>query len=186
MSILTKKILVVEDDSAIAEAVESVLNSENYQAISATTVAQAMQLLESDELSLVLLDLKMPDGDGLDVLHHIRQQESNLPVIMMTGVNDVKRAVECMKAGAQDYLRKPFARRDLLDAVGYEISRASEVEAAGGIKSFEEEEKQIIKRALELTRWRVNEAATQLKIGRATIYRKIERYGLMRPGSEPT
>jgi DNA-binding NtrC family response regulator len=180
---LAKKILIVEDDFEIAEAVQSVLESEKYVVVCAENALTAGTFMDDSSLDLVLLDIKLPDGDGVILLRELRAAQPSLPIIMMTGADDLKQAVECMKAGAQDYLRKPFARQEILEAVSYELSRGMAIRQAGGIQSFEEEERRIIENALEATNWRVNEAAQRLKIGRATIYRKIERFGLSRPSS---
>lgn len=176
-----KKILIVEDDPEIAEAVKGVLESEGYGVAKAATAEEGLTYADDETIDLVLLDIILPDKEGTTVLERFCSARPQLPVIMMTGVNDVKRAVECMKLGARDYLRKPFPRVDLLESIEYEIGRAAYFDSSDGVVPFEEEEKRIISNALTATGWRVNEAAKQLKIGRATIYRKIERYGLSRP-----
>ncbi len=182
---MKNKILIVEHDREIAAAIEEVLISEDYEVAHAHAAAMDSLCQEIESADLVLLELLLPDGDGLEILRVLKVRCPALPVVMITGADDVKQAVECMKAGAEDCLRKPLAQHDLVTTVKYALSRGHMTKRASGIQPFEDEEKRIIENALEATSWCVNEAAQKLKIGRATIYRKIERYGLIRPAALP-
>jgi two-component system response regulator HydG len=76
-----------------------------------------MTVLQKQEFDLVLLDLRMPDGDGFEVLRFLNERGSQVPVIVLTGVDDVSIASECVKLGAADYLTKPYNFHELIDSV---------------------------------------------------------------------
>lgn len=172
------RILLVEGDPDIAAAVAEVLMDASHDVVTCSTLRESLGLIEDTELSVVLVDMSLPDGRGEDLLRRLKQERPLLPVVMMTSSLDVKRVVSCMRQGASDCLSKPFSRGELLSVVAREMDNAS------AISPLAEEEKKIIARALEATQWRVKDAAERLKIGRATIYRKMIRYGLSRPGHE--
>jgi len=109
-------VLVVDDDAGIRDALHVVLDEE-YAVIEAAHGRTALNLLLSQTVDLVVLDILMPDVDGLEVLQEIKAVAPNLPVIMMTAVKTVRTTVAAMKLGASDYLTKPFRHEELLATV---------------------------------------------------------------------
>jgi DNA-binding NtrC family response regulator len=107
-------ILVIDDDLGFRKLLETILAGEGYAVSVAGTVAGALRLLEERQFRLVLTDLKLPDGDGLDILRSISDSLPGTPVIMITAFGTVSTAVEAMKLGAVDYLGKPLASPDEL------------------------------------------------------------------------
>ena len=103
---LMQKVLIVDDEVGIRESLRMILK-DDYDIISACSGKEALQVLCKNSLSVVLLDVMMPGEDGLKVLEEIKQMAS-VPVIMITALNSVKSAVKAMKAGAFDYITKPF------------------------------------------------------------------------------
>ncbi|MBI4363833.1 MAG: sigma-54-dependent Fis family transcriptional regulator [Candidatus Latescibacteria bacterium] len=101
-------ILVVDDERTLRFALKEGLSEEGYRVETAGDVAEAMSRLEREEYHLALLDQKLPDGSGLDLLKHIRAKRPETQVVMMTAFGKFESAVEATKAGCYDYVAKPF------------------------------------------------------------------------------
>lgn len=105
--------LIVEDDDEIAGAVARALAREGYEPTCTATVAGALERVASEHWDAILLDLGLPDGDGLDVAREVRAT-SDTPVLVVTARDEVSSRVAGLDAGADDYLVKPFDRTELL------------------------------------------------------------------------
>ena len=103
------RILVVDDEVAIRESLRMTLEYEGYECILAATGQEALSLAEREAPDLVLLDVKMPGMDGIDVLERLRAMNDALPVIVVSGHGTISTAVEATKKGAFDFIEKPFA-----------------------------------------------------------------------------
>lgn len=103
-----KSVLVVDDDPQIVTALGECLDSFNYKMKVARTGAEALLMASDPELSLILLDVNLPDYSGLDILNKIKITNSALPVIVMTGFVSTEAAIEAMKLGAYEFVTKPF------------------------------------------------------------------------------
>ena len=100
-------VLVVDDESFVRESLVDLLENEGYGTLSASGAAEALRLLGTEKISLIVTDLRMPDGDGLSLLEDTRKQHADLPVVVLTGMGTVSEAVQAMKAGAFDFIQKP-------------------------------------------------------------------------------
>ncbi|MEW6659200.1 MAG: sigma-54 dependent transcriptional regulator [Thermodesulfobacteriota bacterium] len=105
---LTRKILIVDDEPAIRTGIAQVLEKQKIAAATAADGREALGLLARQPAGIVLLDIKLPDMDGVDLLKIIRREYPETEVIMITGYPTIQSAVECIKHGALDYLVKPF------------------------------------------------------------------------------
>jgi two-component system response regulator FlrC len=110
-------VLVVEDDPNLREAVCDTLELAGQAAVSAPGGEEALRLLETQAVSLVVSDVRMMPMDGIALLKEIRQRHPHLPVVLMTAYAEVDRAVEAMRSGACDFLLKPFEPQALLEHV---------------------------------------------------------------------
>jgi len=111
-STVAHRILLIDDDVELAEMLREYLEPNHCQLTLAHTGAQGQALLSQDDFELVLLDLMLPDGNGLDLLKHYRQR-SRRPVIMFTAHGGETDRVLGLEFGADDYLAKPFSPREL-------------------------------------------------------------------------
>ncbi|MBF0470260.1 MAG: sigma-54-dependent Fis family transcriptional regulator [Gammaproteobacteria bacterium] len=112
------KIIIAEDDLRMRELVATVLEDLNAECVVADSAQHALDLLESStDVAVVVTDLRMPFVDGMDVLNFARRINSKTQVVMVTGHGTVESAVEALKAGAFDYIRKPFDNVELLHTV---------------------------------------------------------------------
>jgi len=107
-------ILIVEDEALQREILEDFLKKKDFQVYSAGNISQAKELLHTKDLDLVLLDWRLPDGDGLELLSFIKENYPHLPVIMITAFASIEHAVTSMKKGAYHYLAKPINLEELL------------------------------------------------------------------------
>jgi signal transduction histidine kinase len=111
------KILVVDDELGIREGCRRVLAPEGFSVAMASTMSEGRRLLDEDHFDLVLLDVMMPDGRGLDLLATIQDLDPDIVPIVITGYATVELAVEAIKAGAYDFISKPFTADLLLMTV---------------------------------------------------------------------
>lgn len=135
----TVKLLVVDDEAAIRELLAISLNRRGYQVLTAATVAEAIEAAVAHQPELVLMDFQLPDGDGLAALQQIKSFHPSCSVIMATGHGNEELAVTLMKAGASEYLLKPFDMRTLPDRVDA-VRKLREVELANQALQVEREQ----------------------------------------------
>ena len=126
---MRRTVLVVEDEKAIADVVEMYLTQAGFKARLASTGAEARKQLDDPSIDLVLLDLTLPDADGVDVLRDVRARGS-LPVIMVTARDEEADRVLGLELGADDYVTKPFSPRELVARVRAVLRREERNEPA--------------------------------------------------------
>src|SRR5579862_8150667 len=113
-------LLIIDDDRAIREACRDIAQGRGFRASIADSAEHAYRLLDSENIDVVLLDMKLPGASGADALHEIRLHRPEAVVVVITGHGTVESAVQAMKNGAYDYVTKPFSvdeLRLLLDRV---------------------------------------------------------------------
>jgi two-component system response regulator HydG len=112
-----ERILVVDDSPPTVEVIVRNLMDRGYRVWSASSVAEAIRMLESATVDLVITDMKMPGIGGLELVRHVRENFQDTQVVMITGYPSIDSAVEAVKSGADEYLAKPFTDEELLSAV---------------------------------------------------------------------
>jgi len=118
---MAAKILIVDDDPGVRESLEELLRLENYQADSTGSGEDALKAL-SEGFDLVLLDIKMPGIDGVEVMHEIRKYHPDTRIIIITGYGSLESAIDAIRSGAQDYMLKPYTADDILMSIGKALS----------------------------------------------------------------
>jgi DNA-binding response OmpR family regulator len=114
---MAQRLLYVDDEESLRMLVQSHLSLEGFDVQTASSGHKAVAVLQKQQFDLILLDLRMPDGDGFEVLRFLTDRGIHTPVIVLTGVDDVSIASECVKLGAADYLTKPYNFHELIDSV---------------------------------------------------------------------
>ncbi len=115
-------ILIVEDEAKLRRLIELQLAEDDFIARSAPDAETALEMLQKDTFDLVLTDFKLPGMNGLEFLREAKKIDANLPMIMMTAYGSVESAVDAMKAGASDYILKPFSLAELMIVVRKELA----------------------------------------------------------------
>ena len=123
MEFFVASILIVDDDTDIRDVLGDRLESLGYRVLSAETAKVGLELLERQNPQLVLLDIEMPDMNGIDMLREIRRREHDVTVVMITAYGTIERAVEAMKEGAYDFIPKPFEPDHVALIVGKALER---------------------------------------------------------------
>ncbi len=117
-----RSILVVEDDAVALDLLAEILRRNQFRVWVASSVDMAIGLLEKTAVDLVLSDLRMPDRDGMDLLRHIRENNSDLPVVLLSAFGDEHLWVEALSAGAVDLIPKPFKKQEIIDVINRTLS----------------------------------------------------------------
>ena len=127
------RVLVVDDSEATLEVLERNLRSQGYAVFTATGVNEAVQVLESAPVDLVITDLKMPGPSGMELVRHVRENFGDTEVVMITGYPTIEGAVKAVKVGAEEHLAKPFTDEELVAVVERALTklRLRQAEEAG-------------------------------------------------------
>lgn len=115
--------LVIDDDASIREAIDSLLRSIGLQTRLFASPEEFLESTPPDAPCCLILDVRLPGRSGLDFLQELTKEKINIPVIFITGHGDISMSVRAMKAGAIEFLTKPFREQDMLDAVQLAIER---------------------------------------------------------------
>ncbi len=111
------KILIVEDDMYLREGLEELLTKESYEPICAKNCVEAKALFSGDNYDLVILDVMLPDGNGLDFCGYIRSTGADVPILFLSACDEEFQIVRGLDAGADDYVTKPFRLLELLSRI---------------------------------------------------------------------
>jgi DNA-binding NtrC family response regulator len=118
-----KSVLIVDDEVGVRDSLVKVLSKVGYVTRTAGSGNEARDILSSHHVDIVLSDLKMPEGDGFELLRSIKKAHPSVEVILLTGYGTVEKAVEAMKEGAYDFITKPFKKAMILSTVERAIER---------------------------------------------------------------
>lgn len=184
-------VIVVDDDADLREALSSLFRSIGLEVALFASAAELLAAKLPDVPRCLVLDIRLPGVSGLDFQTQLMRSDMDLPVIFMTGHGDIPMTVRAMKAGAVDFLTKPFRDQDMLDAVAAAIAidrtRRAERQAAARLRglygSLTEREKQIM--ALVTSGLMNKQVAGEVglseitvKIHRGNVMRKMEAHSL--------
>jgi two-component system, NtrC family, nitrogen regulation response regulator NtrX len=138
------RILVIDDETAIREAIRMTLEYEGYRIDEARSGQEGLDKASKTPYDAILLDIKMPVLDGMEVLENLKEQKILTPVVMVSGHGDISTAVECTKRGAFDFLEKPLNRDKLLLSVRNAVRQRSLEEENVELKERAEKEYQLV------------------------------------------
>lgn len=118
-------ILIIDDDPHILALLSEILGARNFSVSSAPGVKQAIKQISNCPFDLIISDMNMPDGSGLDIIQYTKQHRPQTPILVITAFGTIQNAVEAMRFGAFNYLTKPFSP----DALFTLIAKAEELQA---------------------------------------------------------
>lgn len=174
-------ILIVEDDELMRVSLEDRFRLEGFSVVAAATVEGArLRLASGPRPNLVLTDIRLPDGSGAEIFEYCRATCPGVPIIIMTAFGSVADAVRLVKAGALDYLEKPFNLDDLVATVRMTVSAADCSDEKGLRGSVEEAERAAILESLVRNGWAISKTAQSLGISRKNLWEKMRRYRIER------
>lgn len=119
-------IFVVDDDEAVRLSTEMLVRSMGLRAESFDSAAEFLEDFDPQQPGCIILDIRMPGMSGLELQEHLNELDASIPVVFVTGHGDVPMAVKAMKAGAVDFLQKPFRDQELIDRVHAALDRDSQ------------------------------------------------------------
>ena len=120
-----RTVLVVDDDQSFRRVMEYQLHEDGFRVLTAANASSALQQCKTEPVDVVMTDVKMPGGDGMDLLTRLKAIQPDVPVVMLTAHGTIGSAVEAMKCGAVDYLTKPFTREQLRIALSKTLDVAA-------------------------------------------------------------
>jgi len=178
------KLLLVEDDLDIGNGVRIALGGQDMDVVWVRRLADAAHMLQSTSCDLVLLDLGLPDGDGLALLRRLRRERNPLPVLILTARDALEDRVHGLDTGADDYLVKPFALAELLSRVRALVRRSyglegDAIEVRGLAMTDSTRQVRVNDRPVELSRTEYELLAALLKrAGRVVTRHLLEEQAL--------
>src|SRR5438477_1365387 len=146
-----RRILTIEDGRPVIKTIEALLKRHGYQIDTAPTAAQGLKLLKSKSPALVLLDLQLPDAEGLEMLDRIKTELPDMQVIILTAHDSLHNAIESIKRGAYHFISKPYASEELLSLVEKALEKQSLVQEAEELR----EKTQQLEKRLEIAETRL-------------------------------
>ncbi|QQG66922.1 response regulator [Desulfobulbus oligotrophicus] len=114
----TMRVFIVDDEDDFRETIVKRLNARKIRAEGASSGIRALEVLKEKDFDVIVLDVKMPDMDGIETLRHIKKMKPDIEVIMLTGHASVEFGLKGMQLGAFDYVMKPAPLNELLDTIG--------------------------------------------------------------------
>jgi DNA-binding response OmpR family regulator len=124
--IMKGKILIVDDEEALRKSLAEILQLEGYDVVATDTGESALNLLVREEVDLILLDLKMPGMDGMEVFENVNRLAPETRVILLTAHGSLESAIEALRLGAHDYILKPASTRTILNSIARGLARRTE------------------------------------------------------------
>lgn len=177
---------VIDDDEAVRDSLEFVFETAEMAVRSYDSAVAFLQALDGGTSGCIVTDVRMPDMSGLDLLLELQDRGVRMPVIVITGHGDVPLAVEAMKAGAHDFIEKPFEEQRLLAAVQRALERGLEppltkeqADARARIARLSPRERQVLKRLVDgqankTVAWELGISARTVEVYRAKLMEKMQ------------
>ncbi len=129
------RVLVVDDEEIVCASVRRILSKRDIEVDTVMKADEALDKLDKEEYNLVIMDLMMPEMNGIELMHAIRKKDLDVPFLMITGYPTIKTAMQALRLGAIDYIPKPFTRQELLGPVNRALRRGEALSDAEKEKS---------------------------------------------------
>jgi len=176
-------VFVVDDDLSVREALSSLIRSVGLRVQTFASAQEFLAVERPDTVACLVLDVRMPGQSGLELQRELSRGERPLPIIFITGHGDIPMTVRAMKAGAVDFLSKPFREQDLLDAITQSLERdgaarqqrAELAEIQARYDTLTAREREVV--ALVVRGMRNKQTAAELGISEVTV--KVHRHNIM-------
>jgi DNA-binding NtrC family response regulator len=170
------RILLIDDDPGLSEVILMLLERDGYAAQHAASVKAGIAKVEAASPDLVITDLKLPDGTGLDAIAAIRARHAALPFIVITSYSSLESAIGALRGGAVDYVIKPFKNDDLLAAIARALNERRLVRTRP--LAIEAYIRDVVERFQDS--YSEKELARMLGIGRKALWMRRRQWGLKR------
>lgn len=174
MSDETEKLLLVDDDEVFLQVLHRAFKKREFDVYTACTIADALTLCQAHHFSKAVVDLKLAEESGLQLIEKLKQQQQDLKIVMLTGYSSISTAVEAIKLGAQNYLCKPADADDILNAFEQGQGNA-DVEISTQPPSVNRLEWEHIQRVLSEHDGNISATARALGMHRRTLQRKLQK-----------
>lgn len=171
-----RTLLVTDDDAVFRVRLVKALNSRGFVAIGAGSCADALALARGDSPECALVDLKLPDGSGLDLVRELKALDETTMVVVLTGYGSIATAVQAVKLGAHSYLTKPVDADQIVAAFDPDGTALETAAAAPAVQPLARVEWEHIQRVLADCDGNVSQAARLLGIHRRSLQRKLGKY----------
>lgn len=158
-----KNIFIVDDEEPIRKVLKTHLTKEGYNVIQSIGGSGVFDDLKAASFDLVISDIKMPEVTGVEILEHVKSQYAIVPVIMLTGFNDINLAIDVMKKGAFDYLMKPVKKEDLLSVIQKAFAHAELLIKNKRLQAENDEYRQFLEQKVAARTQALNEKAIELE-----------------------
>ncbi len=168
-----KTLLIVDDDDPLRNRLSRAMTQKGFEVSDAKTVENAIKMVKSNPPKFALVDLRLEDGNGLDVIKEINKQKSDARIVMLTGYGNLPTAVAAVKAGAIDYMAKPVDADDVESALL--AAPDSKAKPPENPMSADRVKWEHIHRVYELCNRNVSETARRLKMHRRTLQRILSK-----------
>ncbi|MBD1109170.1 ActR/PrrA/RegA family redox response regulator transcription factor [Pelagibacterales bacterium SAG-MED50] len=168
-----KSLLIVDDDNPFRERLSRAMEKKGFEVIQAESVKKGIELVNSKKLGFAVVDLRLGDGNGLEVVKEIQNTNSESRIIMLTGYGNIPTAVAAIKEGAIDYLAKPADAEDVEKALLADPSKKAN--PPENPMSADRVKWEHIHRVFELCNRNVSETARRLKMHRRTLQRILSK-----------
>ncbi|WP_062060226.1 response regulator transcription factor [Cellvibrio sp. OA-2007] len=174
MSATTTDFLIVDDDPTLAGMLERVLQRRGFSTKSGSDAAQALQLISNTQFARAIVDLKLGNDSGLQLIRELKLRQPNIAIVMLTGYSSISTAVEAVKLGAVNYLCKPADADEILAAFGEQkLSAVSEANYTP--LSIDRLEWEHIQKILQENDGNISATARALGMHRRTLQRKLHK-----------
>lgn len=168
------RVLLVDDDAVLLRVMAQAFTRRGYEPVCADSAASALAACEQAQPSHAVVDLRMPDGNGLQIIPRLLELKPDLCIVVLTGFASIATAVEAVKRGAHQYLTKPADVDDLIGAFGYEPGVAAPALSAPPTP-LGRLEWEYIQKVLTECDGNVSAAAKRLGLHRRTLQRKLQK-----------